>query len=151
MVWLGYHWWHPPLEMTTIVYEREIGDDDGYELKTSFQITTSRFRNYFVIIPICFVWKLLASCVGSKFLWTVLKQKKKRRKNLPSGAHVLEVDVLQRTGKKCTKCKPYVQSGCFCSFNTLFCVVLVAVAVLVFFLTKDSCGARWMFFFFFSS
>ena len=62
-------------------------DDDGNE--TSFQNITSRFRNSFAIIPICLTWKMLASCPGSKLLWTMLKQRK-RKKNLPSCVHVLE-------------------------------------------------------------
>ena len=33
-----------------------------------------------MIIPICLTWKMLASCPGSKLMWTVLKQKKKKEK-----------------------------------------------------------------------
>lgn len=148
MVWLGYHWWHLPLEMATIVYEREIGDDDGYELKTSFQITTSRFRNYFVIIPICFVWKLLASCVGSKFLWTVLKQKKNEGKTCRHALTFLKLMFCSGRERSVPNVNRTYRAVVFAHLTHCFVSFSLPLPSSFFFLTKDGCGVRWMFFFF---
>ena len=83
----------------------------------------------------------MASCPGPKLLCTVLKQRK-RKKNLPSFAHVLEnlkfghstdSTLLFCRGRQrnVLKCKTHVQSDCFGLLSLLFSGVLVAVAVVV--------------------
>ena len=106
--------------------------------KTSLENISLFHLCHFAIISTRSTFTKMANYPGTKLVRVAHKLRKKM-KHSPPCVHVLHktlnwafhVVVLQRTAKKCTKCKTHVQSNCFCSLNLLFCGVVVAVAVVV--------------------